>query len=150
VRSLTFARPVIDVGALAIRNFSRGWLVSFVIGIGIFATFYLRPRFLRRVRLQRADQHGDAVRRCDSTGSGPGLQRARQSRWSAVADDVRPRLLPDGLGPLRIVQPDALSGRRHRIASCGTILNDRTNLHFLRIAEHNAVASLCATPSLPP
>ncbi len=44
VRSLTFARPVIDLRALAIRNFSLGWWVSFVTGIGIFTTVYLTPR----------------------------------------------------------------------------------------------------------
>jgi hypothetical protein len=50
VRSLTFARPVIDLRALAIRNFSLGWWVSFVTGIGIFTTVYLTPLFLGRVR----------------------------------------------------------------------------------------------------
>jgi len=50
VRSLPFARPVIDLRALAIRNFSLGWWVSFVTGIGIFTTVYLTPLFLGRVR----------------------------------------------------------------------------------------------------
>jgi MFS transporter, DHA2 family, multidrug resistance protein len=50
VRTLTFARPVIDLRALAIRNFSLGWWVSFVTGIGIFTTVYLTPLFLGRVR----------------------------------------------------------------------------------------------------
>ena len=36
VRSLTFGRPVIDLRAIAIRNFSLCWWVSFVTGIGIF------------------------------------------------------------------------------------------------------------------
>jgi DHA2 family multidrug resistance protein len=50
VRSLTFARPVIDLRALAIRNFSLGCWVSFVTGIGISTTVYLTPLFLGRVR----------------------------------------------------------------------------------------------------
>ena len=49
MRSLNFARPVIDLRALAIRNFSLGWWVSFVTGIGIFTTVYLTPLFLGRV-----------------------------------------------------------------------------------------------------
>jgi DHA2 family multidrug resistance protein len=38
VRSLTFARPVVDLRVLAIRNFSLGCWFSFVTGVGIFGT----------------------------------------------------------------------------------------------------------------
>jgi DHA2 family multidrug resistance protein len=61
VRSLTFARPVVDSRALAIRNFSLGRWFSFVTGIGIFGTVYLTPLFLGRVRGFDAWQIGMAL-----------------------------------------------------------------------------------------
>jgi DHA2 family multidrug resistance protein len=50
VRSLTFARPVVDLGALTNRNFLVGCLLSFITGVGIFSTIYLTPLFLGYVR----------------------------------------------------------------------------------------------------
>ena len=49
-RSLTFGQPVVDLRALTSRNFALGCFFSFVTGIGIFATIYLTPLFLGRVR----------------------------------------------------------------------------------------------------
>jgi len=49
-RSLTYAQPVVDLRALKSRNFALGCFFSFVTGIGIFATIYLTPLFLGRVR----------------------------------------------------------------------------------------------------
>ncbi|CAG2147888.1 Colistin resistance protein EmrB [Cupriavidus numazuensis] len=49
-RSLTYANPVVDLRALRERNFALGCFFSFVTGIGIFATIYLTPLFLGRVR----------------------------------------------------------------------------------------------------
>jgi len=49
-RSLTFARPVVDLRALANRNFAVGCFLSFITGIGIFSTIYLTPLFLGYVR----------------------------------------------------------------------------------------------------
>jgi DHA2 family multidrug resistance protein len=60
-RSLTFANPVLDLRALKIRNFGLGSLLSFVTGIGIFATIYLTPLFLARVRGFGAEEIGWAV-----------------------------------------------------------------------------------------
>lgn len=37
---------------------------------------------------------------------------------------------------LGVVQPDAKPGGAIGIAACATILNDRTNLHFTRLAEN--------------
>ena len=50
IRSLTFARPVVDLRALGNRNFALGCFLSFVTGIGIFSTIYLTPLFLGYVR----------------------------------------------------------------------------------------------------
>ena len=50
IRSLTFARPVVDLRALKNRNFALGCFLSFVTGIGIFSTIYLTPLFLGYVR----------------------------------------------------------------------------------------------------
>src|SRR5262245_16250279 len=60
-RSLTYAQPVVDLRALKSRNFALGCFFSFVIGIGIFATVYLTPLFLGRVRGFSALQIGLAV-----------------------------------------------------------------------------------------
>ena len=58
VRSLTFARPVVDLRALGNRNFALGCLLSFITGIGIFSTIYLTPLFLGYVRGFSAWQTG--------------------------------------------------------------------------------------------
>jgi len=60
LRSLMFSRPVVDLRALAIRNFSLGCWFSFVTGVGIFGTVYLMPLFLGRVRGLDAWQIGTA------------------------------------------------------------------------------------------
>jgi DHA2 family multidrug resistance protein len=60
-RSLTCAQPVVDLRALGNRNFALGCLMSFVTGIGMFATIYLTPLFLGYVRGFSAWQTGLAV-----------------------------------------------------------------------------------------
>jgi MFS transporter, DHA2 family, multidrug resistance protein len=61
VRSLLHPRPVVDLRALKSLNFTLGCFFSFVCGIGIFATVYLTPLFLGRVRGFSALQIGEAV-----------------------------------------------------------------------------------------
>ncbi|HZU89103.1 MAG TPA: DHA2 family efflux MFS transporter permease subunit [Stellaceae bacterium] len=61
IRSLTFARPVVDLRALKNRNFAVGCFLSFVTGIGIFSTIYLTPLFLGYVRGFSAWQIGIAI-----------------------------------------------------------------------------------------
>src|SRR5215469_9518651 len=61
IRSLTFARPVVDLRALKNRNFALGCFLSFVTGIGIFSTIYLTPLFLGYVRGFSAWQTGIAI-----------------------------------------------------------------------------------------
>jgi MFS transporter, DHA2 family, multidrug resistance protein len=61
IRSLTHAHPVVDLRALASRNFCLGCLFSFVTGIGIFGLIYLTPLFLGRVRGFLAWQIGTAI-----------------------------------------------------------------------------------------
>src|SRR5215468_5969825 len=60
-RSLTFARPVVDLRALRNSNFAVGCFLSFVTGIGIFSTTYLTPLFLGYVRGFSAWQTGLAI-----------------------------------------------------------------------------------------
>ena len=60
-RSLTYDQPIVDLRALTSRNFALGCFFSFVTGIGIFATIYLTPLFLARVRGFSALQIGYAV-----------------------------------------------------------------------------------------
>ncbi|SEB24192.1 DHA2 family efflux MFS transporter permease subunit [Paraburkholderia sartisoli] len=50
VHAFTAKDPVVDLRALAIRNFSIGSLLSFITGIGIFCAVFLTPVFLARVR----------------------------------------------------------------------------------------------------
>src|SRR6266581_3661477 len=61
IRSLTFARPVVDLRALGNRNFALGCFLSFVTGIGIFSTIYLTPLFLGYVRGFSAWQTATAI-----------------------------------------------------------------------------------------
>ena len=53
--------PVVDLRALTNRNFALGCILSFVTGIGMFATIYLTPLFLGYVRGYSAWQTGMAV-----------------------------------------------------------------------------------------
>jgi DHA2 family multidrug resistance protein len=184
-RSLTYAQPVVDLRALASRNFSLGCFFSFVTGIGIFATIYLTPLFLARVRGFSALDIGLAVfstgvfqvcaipfytffaRRIDlrwlmmfglacfglgmwnftpithDWGS-PELLLPQSFRGFAQQFAVAPTvtLTLGGLTPDRLKLASGLFnlmrnlGGAIGIAGCGTILNDRANLHFLRLAEH--------------
>jgi DHA2 family multidrug resistance protein len=61
VRSLTVMQPVVDLRALANRNFALGCFLSFVTGVGIFSTIYLTPLFLGYVRGFSAWQTGTAI-----------------------------------------------------------------------------------------
>jgi MFS transporter, DHA2 family, multidrug resistance protein len=61
IRSLTVANPVVDLRALTNRNFLLGCIMSFVTGVGMFATIYLTPLFLGYVRGYSAWQTGIAV-----------------------------------------------------------------------------------------
>jgi DHA2 family multidrug resistance protein len=183
-RSLRAANPVVDLRALKDRNFALGCFFSFITGVGIFATIYLTPVFLGRVRGFSALQIGMAVL---STGvfqllSIPlyswfanrvdlrwlmmvGLACFALSMWefAPVTHDWgwRELLLPQalrGIGQQFAVPPTVtltlggLAPARLRLASglfnlmrnlggaigiaiCATILNDRTNMHFYRLAE---------------
>ena len=61
IRSLTFANPVVDLRALGNRNFLLGCILSFITGVGIFATIFLTPLFLGYVRGYSAWQTGVAI-----------------------------------------------------------------------------------------
>jgi len=184
-RSLTHPQPVVDLRALKSRNFSLGCFFSFVTGIGIFATIFLTPLFLDRVRGFSALQIGVAI---FSTGVFQVLSipiytfctRHIDLRWLMMVGLAcfalgmwnfapithewgwRELLLPQafrgfaqlfavaptvtltlgGLAPERLKLASGLFnlmrnlGGAIGIAACGTILNDRANLHFLRLAEH--------------
>ncbi|HEX3500224.1 MAG TPA: DHA2 family efflux MFS transporter permease subunit, partial [Stellaceae bacterium] len=184
-RSLSYDQPVVDLRALKSRNFALGCFFSFVTGIGIFATIFLTPLFLGRVRGFSALQIGLAIfstgifqicaipiytfcaRRIDLRWLMMfGLACFALSMWnfSPITHDWgwRELLLPQalrgfaqqfavaptvtltlgGLAPERLKLASGLFnlmrtlGGAIGIAGCGTILNDRTNLHFLRLAEH--------------
>ena len=185
IRSLTFANPVVDLRALGNRNFLLGCILSFVTGVGIFATIFLTPLFLGYVRGYSAWQTGVAIA---STGAASLvgvpiyilLARKFDTRWLMMAGLAcfglsmwnfsfithdwgwRELLVPQilrgfpqvfvvapavtlGLGslsPARLKYASGLFNMMRNlggaigIAVCATILNDRTNLHFLRLAEH--------------
>jgi DHA2 family multidrug resistance protein len=185
VRSLTFARPVVDLRALGDRNFLVGCILSFMTGVGIFSTIFMTPLFLGYVRGFSAWQIGLAI---SSTGAASlvgvpvyillarkfdtrwlmmfGLVLFALSLWSfsfithdwGSAELFLPQVLRGfpqvfavapavnlGLGslpPNRLKYASGLFNMMRNlggaigIAVCATILNDRTNLHFLRLAEH--------------
>ncbi len=185
IRSLTYAHPVVDLRALAGRNFCLGCLFSFVTGIGIFGLIYLTPLFLGRVRGFVAWQIGGTIlsaglfqlaavpiysmlaNRIDlrwlltfglfSFGMSMWLFTPMMNQWGweemllplafrglaapfAMASTIT--LALGGLPAERLKSASGLYtlmrslGGAIGIAACGTILNDRANLHFLRIAEH--------------
>jgi DHA2 family multidrug resistance protein len=184
-RSLTYKEPVVDLRALKSRNFALGSFFSFVTGIGIFATIYLTPLFLGRVRGFSALQIGLAVfstgifqvcaipvytflaRRVDLRWlMMVGLAGFALSMWNfaPITHDWgwRELMLPQAfrgfsqqfaVAPVVTLTLGSLAPERLKfasglfnlmrnlggaigIAASGTILNDRTNLHFLRLAEH--------------
>ena len=184
-RSLRHAHPVVDLRALKQRNFALGCFFSFVTGIGLFATIYLTPVFLARVRGFSALDIGLAIfstglfqilaipfytilaRRFDLRWLMMfGLACFTLSMWNftPITHDWgwRELLLPQALrgfsqqfavAPVVTLTLGSLAPERLKLASglfnlmrnlggaigiavCGTILNDRTNLHFLRLAEH--------------
>jgi len=190
IRSLTYANPVVDLRALTNRNFLLGSILSFVTGIGIFATIFLTPLFLGYVRGYSAWQTGVAIA---STGAASLLgvpvyillARKYDTRWlmmfglasfalsmwtfSGITHDWSGRelFLPQflrgfpqvfaiapavtlGLGslsPERLKYASGLFNMMRNlggaigIAVCSTILNDRTNFHFLHLAEHLTAAN---------
>jgi len=184
-RSLRYHEPIVDLRALKDRNFALGCFFSFIVGVGIFATIYLTPVFLGRVRGFSALQIGMAV---FSTGV---FQIMSIPIYAFFANRVDLRWLmmfglacfalsmcqfssiTHGWGSTELLLPQALRGMgqqfavpptvtltlgglapsRLRLASglfnlmrnlggaigiavCATILNNRTNLHFYRLAEH--------------
>jgi DHA2 family multidrug resistance protein len=185
VRSLNYATPVVDLRALGNRNFLVGCILSFITGVGIFATIFLTPLFLGYVRGYSAWQTGLAIA---STGAAslagvPAyilLARKFDTRWLMMAGFAcfglsmwsftfithdwgwRELLVPQilrgfpqvfvvapavnlGLGSLPSARLKYASGLFNMmrnlggaigIALCATLLNDRTNLHFLRLAEN--------------
>ncbi|MDB6138262.1 MAG: drug resistance transporter, EmrB/QacA subfamily, partial [Verrucomicrobiaceae bacterium] len=184
-RSLSFSNPVVELRALRNRNFALGCFFSFIGGVGIFATIYLTPLFLGRVRGFSALQIGTAVfstglfqlsaipvytwcaRRVDLRWLmmfGFGLFTLGLWRFTPITHDWgwHELLLPQalrgfaqqftvapvvtltlgGLAPDRLKSASGLFnlmrnlGGAIGIAGCGTLLNDRANLHFLRLAEH--------------
>lgn len=184
-RSLTATHPIVDLRALKERNFALGCLFSFVTGIGIFATIYLTPLFLGRVRGFSALLIGSAVfstglfqiasiplyallaRRIDLRWIlmfGMGLFVLSMWDFSAISHTwgAQQLLLPQALrgmaqqfcvAPTVTLALGALPPARLKLASglfnlmrnlggaigiaaCATVLNDRSNLHFQRLAEH--------------
>ena len=185
VRSLTYANPVVDLRALANRNFLVGCILSFMTGVGMFATIFLTPLFLGYVRGYSAWQIGVAIA---STGAASllgipiyialakrfdtrwlmmfGLGMFALSMWSfsgithewGAGELFLPQFLRGfpqvfaiapavtlGLGslsPARLKYASGLFNMMRNlggaigIAVCATLLNDRTNLHFQRLAEH--------------
>jgi len=191
IRSLTFAHPVVDLRALAIRNFTLGCWFSFVTGIGIFGVVYLTPLFLGHVRGLDAWQIGTALLSAGifqlfAVPAYGMLANRVDLRWlmmfglvcfgiatwqyGGVTHDWgwRELLVPQAfrgfaqqfcVAPIVTLTLGALPPERLKsasglfnlmrnlggaigIAACGTILNDRTNLHFLRIAEHLTSANM--------
>jgi len=90
LRSLSVENPVVDLRALANRNFTLGCILSFITGIGIFSTIYLTPLFLGYIRGFSAWQTGVAI---FSTGAASllgvpvyiALARRFDTRWLMMA-----------------------------------------------------------------
>jgi DHA2 family multidrug resistance protein len=185
IRSLTCARPIVDLRAFASRNFTLGCWFAFVTGVGIYGLIYLTPLFLSHIRGFIAWQIGGAI-----LWAGPfqlvmvpvygflanrvdlrlllmiGLACFAISLWLftpmmnqwgweemlpawAFRGIAAPFAIASGLAltmgelpPDRVKSASGLFalmrnlGGAIGIAACATVVNDRTNLHLLHIAEH--------------
>ena len=60
-RSLTAARPLVDLRIYKNRTFAAGSLLGFILGIGLFGGIYTVPQFLAHVRLYNALQIGQVL-----------------------------------------------------------------------------------------
>jgi MFS transporter, DHA2 family, multidrug resistance protein len=60
-RGLTHPNPVLDIGAMRIRNFALGCIFAFVVGVGNYASIYILPLFLAEVRDFNSLDIGKAV-----------------------------------------------------------------------------------------
>jgi MFS transporter, DHA2 family, multidrug resistance protein len=60
-RSLSRPQPIIDLAALADRQFALGCALSFILGIGLYGNVYLMPVFLAYVRLHDAFEIGQVM-----------------------------------------------------------------------------------------
>ncbi|HJZ31453.1 MAG TPA: DHA2 family efflux MFS transporter permease subunit [Hyphomicrobiaceae bacterium] len=61
IRSLAVAAPVVDLRALADRDFALGSGLSFILGIGLYGSVYLMPVFLAFVRNHSAFEIGQTM-----------------------------------------------------------------------------------------
>ncbi|PMS35483.1 DHA2 family multidrug resistance protein [Trinickia symbiotica] len=188
VRALTAKEPIVDLRALALRNFGIGSLLSFITGTGIFCAVFLTPVFLGRVRGFDSLQIGLALL---SVGCFQVLGLVAYSLLARIVD-MR-MLLVFGLvcfgvgcylyvpltsdwGWQQLLLPQALRGIGQQfcippivtmalgslppprlrsasglfnlmrnlggaigIAVANTMLNDRLNLHYERLAEHASI-----------
>ncbi|TKI08343.1 DHA2 family efflux MFS transporter permease subunit [Martelella alba] len=183
-RTLTYARPIVDLRALKERNFALGCFFSFIVGVGMFSTIYLTPLFLGQVRGFSALQIGWAI---FSTGVFQllaiplyaycanridlrwlllvGLAGFALSMWTfmPITHDwgAKELLLPQAfrglsqqfaVAPVVTLSLGSLPPERLKMASglfnlmrnlggaigiawCATLINDRANVHFFRLAE---------------
>lgn len=185
VHAFTADEPIVDLKALAMRNFAIGSLLSFITGIGIFVAVYLTPVFLARVRGFDSLQIGIALlsvgcfqlvglaaytvlaRRVDMRllmifglvlfGVGCYLYVPMTNQWGwqqlLLPQALRgfgqqfciPPIVTMALGalpPSRLKSASGLFnlmrnlGGAIGIAVASTMLNDRLNLHYERLAEH--------------
>ncbi|BAO89205.1 DHA2 family efflux MFS transporter permease subunit [Caballeronia cordobensis] len=185
VHAFTAKDPVVDLRALAVRNFAIGSLLSFVTGIGIFVSVFLTPVFLARVRgfdslhtglallsvgcfqLIAIGFYGFATRFFDMRvllafglicfGAGCYLYTPLTHDWGwqefLLPQALRgigqqfavPPIVTMALGSLPPSRLKSASGLFNLMRNLGgaigiavsaTMLNDRLNLHYLRLNEN--------------
>ena len=61
LRTLSSLEPIVDLRALADRNFALGSLLSFILGVGLYGSIYLMPVFLAFVRNHSAFEIGQTM-----------------------------------------------------------------------------------------
>ncbi|MFM0289352.1 DHA2 family efflux MFS transporter permease subunit [Paraburkholderia megapolitana] len=185
VHAFTAKEPIVDLRALAVRNFGIGSLLSFITGIGLFCAVFLTPVFLSRVRGFDSLQIGIALlsvgcfqlialvaysqlaRFFDMRwlmvfglvcfGLGCYLYVPLTSQWGwqqlLIPQALRgigqqfavPPIVTMALGSLPPSRLKSASGLFNLMRNLGgaigiavssTMLNDRLNLHYLRLDEH--------------
>src|SRR5207342_3278756 len=151
-RTLTFAQPLMDLRALKDRNFALGSLFSFVTGVFQIITVPIYAWLARRFDLRWILMFGLALFALSMWEFAPithdwgarELLFPQALRGAAQQLSVAPTvvLTLGSLPPLRLKLASGLFNTMRNlggaigIALCATILNDRTNLHFQRMADH--------------
>src|SRR6266702_3337708 len=156
-RVLTVEEPIVDIRAFTDRNFGIGCLISFCIGIGLYGLTYMYPRYLAEVRGYSALMIGETMFVSGITMflTAPIVGRLMTKvdmRYIIAAGLVifalgtlPPELVKNGSGLFNLTRN---LGGAVGLALINQVLNERTDLHIVRLQERVNWGNATATETL--